>query len=89
MSLKVELKPAQDKWTKVCGKDQSVNKEICYTTRDYVADPNQPALLAVAVYDVKGEPEKIIRYLLPIGLMLRGGMRYDTSGSPPILINGK
>ena len=27
---RVELKPSQPQWTKVCGKDEQANKEICY-----------------------------------------------------------
>ena len=41
---RVELKPAQDKWTKVCGKDEQAGKEICYTTRDFGTDPNADAV---------------------------------------------
>jgi guanyl-specific ribonuclease Sa len=33
--MKVDLQPSQPDWTKVCGKDQAANKEICYTTRDF------------------------------------------------------
>ena len=47
--------PDQAKWTKVCGHDQAANKDICYTTRDFGAQPDQPPVLALAVYDVKGE----------------------------------
>ena len=36
----------------------SNNTEICYTTRDFVSDQGQP-VLAVAMYDVKGVPEKM------------------------------
>ena len=72
----VDLKSAQSDWTKVCGKDQSANKEVCYTTRDFGTQADQPPVLAVAVYDVKGEESKIVRFLMPIGLMLRPGFRF-------------
>lgn len=72
----VDLKSAQADWTKVCGKDQSANKEVCYTTRDFGTQADQPPVLAVAVYDVKGEETKIVRFLMPIGLMLRPGFRF-------------
>src|SRR5215208_870605 len=49
----VKAEPSQPEWTKVCGKDQNTNTEICYTTRDFVSDQGQP-VLALAVYDVKG-----------------------------------
>lgn len=73
---RVELKPSQGEWTKVCGKDQVANKEICYTTRDFGTAPDQPPVLAVAVYDVKGDDTKIVRLLMPIGLLLRPGFRF-------------
>lgn len=73
---RVDLLPAQADWTKVCGKDQGANKEICYTTRDFGAAADQPPVLALAVYDVKGDEQKIIRLLLPPGLLLRPGFKF-------------
>ncbi len=68
--------PTQNDWTKVCGKDQAAGKEICYTTRDFSAQKDQPPVLALAVYDVKGEDIRIVRLLMPVGLMLRPGFRF-------------
>jgi invasion protein IalB len=74
--VRVELKPSQNEWTKVCGDDpQAGGKKICYTTRDFGQAPDQPPVLAVAVYDVAGDPTKIIRLLLPPGLLLRAGFQ--------------
>lgn len=73
----VDLKPTQPTWTKVCGKDQIAKKEICYTTRDFGQAPNQPPVLALAVYDVKGDPIRIVRLLLPVSLMLQPGFRFS------------
>lgn len=70
----VKPEPSQMDWTKVCGKDPSNQKEICYTTRDFVSDQGQP-VLAVAVYDVKGEAQKMMRFLLPLGLLIQPGIR--------------
>ncbi len=80
----VKPEPSQTTWTKVCGKDQGANKEICYTTRDFVSDQGQP-VLAVAVYEVKGEPNKILRFLMPLGLLLQPGARFsiDAGQSQP------
>jgi invasion protein IalB len=74
------LQPVQPDWTKVCGSDPTTKKEICYTTRDFGAaakegDAPQP-LLALAIYDPKGDDTKIIRLLLPPGLMLKPGFRF-------------
>ncbi len=74
---RVELQPTQADWTKVCGKDQTANKEICYTTRDFGQAADQPPVLAVAIYDVKGDDQRIVRLLLPVGLLLRPGFRFS------------
>jgi len=74
--MKVDLLPTQNDWTKVCGKDQAAGKDICYTTRDFSAQADQPPVLALAVYDVKGEDMRIVRLLMPVGLMLRPGFRF-------------
>jgi invasion protein IalB len=76
-SNRVELKATQPEWTKVCGKDEAANKEICYTTRDFGQAADQPPVLAVAIYDVKGDEQRIVRLLLPVGLMLRPGFRFS------------
>ncbi len=80
--MKVDLTPSQDSWTKVCGHDQSANKDICYTTRDFGAQKDQPPVLALAVYDVKGDDTKIVRFLMPVGLMLRPGFRFAVDKGP-------
>ena len=76
MVVQVKAEPSQPDWTKVCGKDQGTNSEICYTTRDFVSDQGQP-VLAVALYDIKGQqPQKIVRFLMPLGLLLQPGIRF-------------
>ena len=80
--VKIDLKASQADWTKVCGKDQGNNKEICYTTRDFGSDPSQPPAIAVAVYDVKGEDTRIVRLLMPVGLLLRPGFRFSIDKGP-------
>ncbi|HEV3248631.1 MAG TPA: invasion associated locus B family protein [Beijerinckiaceae bacterium] len=74
--------PAQPDWLKFCGNDPSTNQQICYTTRDFVSDQGQPAL-AVAVYDLTGKPEKIARFILPLGLLLTPGIRFNVDQSGP------
>jgi invasion protein IalB len=80
--MRVDLIASQPDWTKVCGKDQAANKEICYTTRDFGTQADQPPVLALAVYDVKGDDTKIIRMLVPVGLMLRPGFRFSIDKGP-------
>ncbi|MDR3463591.1 MAG: invasion associated locus B family protein [Beijerinckiaceae bacterium] len=76
------LVPTQTDWTKVCDKDPSNGKDICYTTRDFSAEANKPPVLALAVYDVAGEDVKIVRMLMPVGLLLRPGFRFSVDKGP-------
>jgi invasion protein IalB len=80
--VQVKPEPSQTSWTKVCGKDQVANKEICYTTRDFVSDQGQP-VLAVAIYDIKGDPNRIVRFLMPLGLLLQPGIRFGVDTAQP------
>jgi invasion protein IalB len=84
----VKPEPSQPDWTKVCGKDPASNAEICYTTRDFVSDQGQP-VMAVAVYEQKGGPQggpqnqRVVRFLLPLGLMLQPGIRFAVDQGQP------
>jgi invasion protein IalB len=40
-----------------------------------VSDQGQP-VLAVAVYDVQGDPQKVVRFLMPLALLLSPGIRF-------------
>jgi invasion protein IalB len=81
--VQVKAEPSQTDWTKVCGRDPASNVEICYTTRDFVSDQGQP-VLAVAVYDAKGpQAQKIVRFLMPLGLMLAPGIRFAIDQGQP------
>ncbi len=84
----VQLKgdPNQANWTKVCGRDPATQRETCYTTRDFVAENDTP-VLAVAVYETKGEGNKVdrqVRYLLPLTFLLQPGVRSSIDGNQPI-----
>ena len=82
--VQVKPEPSQAEWTKVCGKDPSGGSEVCYTTRDFVSDQGQP-VLAAAVYDVKGAAgQKIVRYLMPLGLLLKPGIRFAVDQGSPL-----
>jgi invasion protein IalB len=82
----VKSEPSQADWTKVCGKDQGSGTDICYTTRDFVSDQGQP-VLAVAVYEMKNAAQKqevrVVRYLLPLGLLLQPGIRFNVDSQSP------
>jgi invasion protein IalB len=85
-TINVKSEPSQADWTKVCGKDGSSGTDICYTTRDFVSDQGQP-VLAVAVYEMKNPQTKqevrVVRYLLPLGLLLQPGIRFTVDGQQP------
>jgi invasion protein IalB len=81
-SGKLALIPTQNDWTKVCNPDPTANKKICYTTRDFSAAANQPPVLALAVYDIPGDDTRVIRMLMPVGLMLRPGFRFAVDNGP-------
>jgi len=80
--VQVQPEPTQTDWIKICGEDQAAKKKICYTTRDFVSDQNQP-VLAVAVYDIQGEPQKVVRFLLPLGFILAPGVRFSVDQGAP------
>ncbi|HUI20188.1 MAG TPA: invasion associated locus B family protein [Methylocella sp.] len=82
--IRLDLVPTQNDWTKVCGRDQAANKDICYTTRDFSAQAGQAPVLALAVYDIKGDDTRIIRLLVPVGLMLRPGFRFSVDKGPTL-----
>lgn len=81
--INVKSEPGQADWTKVCGKDQGSGTDICYTTRDFVSDQGQP-VLAAAVYEMKNAQTKqevrVVRFLLPLGLLLQPGIRFNVDG---------
>jgi invasion protein IalB len=77
----VRPEPTQSDWVKICGEDQNTKKKICYTTRDFVSDQNQP-VLAVAVYEIQGDPNRVVRFLLPLGFILAPGVRFSVDQGP-------
>lgn len=79
--VKADLVPVQPDWTKVCGSDPQTHKEVCYTTRDFGIQADQP-ILALAVYDPKGADQKVVRLLLPPGLLLKPGFRFAVDKNP-------
>ncbi len=79
--VKADLVPVQPEWTKICGNDPQTQKEVCYTTRDFGIQADQP-ILALAVYDPKDLPEKVVRLLLPPGLLLKPGFHFGVDRNP-------
>ena len=82
--VKLDLQPMQSPWTKICGTDQGNNKQVCYTTRDFGQSPDQAPTLAVAIYQMQGEENRIARFLLPVALMIHPGFRLIIDKGEPI-----
>jgi invasion protein IalB len=79
---RVELQGIQPDWVKVCGKDPANNREVCYITRDFGIDPSQGPVLAVAIYDVKGDDVHPVRFVMPFALMIKPGIRFVVDKGP-------
>lgn len=76
--VKIDMQTVnKTEWTKVCSKPQAGQKDLCFTTRDFTTAQDQPPPVALAIYDVKGEDTRIVRVLLPIGLLLKPGVRFS------------
>jgi len=82
--IKLDLISLQAPWTKVCSKDPNGAKELCRTTRDFGQAADQPPTLLVAVDQMSGEDKRIVRFLLPVGLLLRPGFRLILDKVDPI-----
>src|SRR5262249_40289340 len=62
-------------WTKVCPKGQDANaKAICLTGKDGSVESGLPVVAAVLI-EPEGEPKKILRITLPLGVALQPGTR--------------
>jgi len=82
--IKLDLISLQAPWTKVCSKEPNGAKELCRTTRDFGQAADQPPTLLVAVDQMTGDDKRIIRFLLPVGLLLRPGFRLILDKVDPI-----
>jgi invasion protein IalB len=81
--VRLELIPMEAPWTKMCGKDQASEKEVCLTTRNFGQSADQPTL-AVAIYQMANEERRIARFMLPVGFLLRPGFRLVIDKGEPI-----
>jgi invasion protein IalB len=62
-------------WTKFCLKGQDANaKQICFTGKDGRIESGQPVVAAVII-EPEGEPKKLLRVTLPLGMQLGAGTR--------------
>ena len=71
-------------WTKFCLKGQDANaKQVCFTGKDGRIELGQPVIAAVII-EPEGEPKKILRVTLPLGMQLVHGTRIIVDNNPPL-----
>jgi invasion protein IalB len=71
-------------WTKVCQKGQDPNaKLVCFTGKDGRAESGAP-VVAAALIEPEGDPKKILRITLPLGMSMQPGTRAIVDQSPPM-----
>src|SRR5690606_9901029 len=71
-------------WTKFCLKGQDANaKQVCFTGKDGRIESGQPVIAAVII-EPEGEPKKILRVTLPLGMQLVHGTRVIVDNNPPV-----
>jgi invasion protein IalB len=70
-------------WTKFCLKGQDANaKQVCFTGKDGRIESGQPVVAAVVI-EPEGEPKKILRVTLPLGMLLVHGTRIIIDSNAP------
>jgi invasion protein IalB len=70
-------------WTKFCLKGQDANaKQVCFTGKDGRIESGQPVVAAVVI-EPEGEPKKLLRVTLPLGMLLVHGTRIIVDNNPP------
>jgi invasion protein IalB len=70
-------------WTKFCLKGQDANaKQVCFTGKDGRIESGQPVIAAVII-EPEGEPKKILRVTLPLGMQLVHGTRIIVDNTQP------
>lgn len=70
-------------WTKFCLKGQEAGaKQVCFTGKDGRIESGQPVIAAVII-EPEGEPKKILRVTLPLGMQLVHGTRVIVDTNNP------
>jgi invasion protein IalB len=71
-------------WTKFCLKGQDPNaKQVCFTGKDARIESGMPVVAAVLI-EPEGEPKKILRVTLPLGMQLVHGTRVIVDQNQPL-----
>ncbi len=71
-------------WIKFCVKPEDANtKQVCLTGIDGRIESGMP-VVAVVVIEPEGDPKKILRVTLPVGMHLQHGSRFIIDQNPPL-----
>jgi invasion protein IalB len=71
-------------WTKFCLKGQQANaKQVCFTGKDARIESGRPIVAAVLI-EPQGEPRKVLRVTVPLGVQLQHGTRVIIDQDTPI-----
>jgi len=71
-------------WTKFCLKGQDAGaKEVCFTGKDARIESGMPVVAAVLI-EPQGEPKKLLRVTLPLGMLVQPGTRVIIDQSQPV-----
>lgn len=72
-------------WTKFCLKNQNDPnaKQVCFTGKDARIESGMPVVAAVLI-EPQGEPKKILRVTLPLGMQLIHGTRVIIDNNQPM-----
>jgi invasion protein IalB len=70
-------------WTKFCLKGQDASaKQVCFTGKDARLESGMPVVAAVLI-EPEGDPKKVLRVTLPLGMQLVHGTRIIVDQQPP------
>jgi invasion protein IalB len=72
-------------WTKFCLKSQDGSaRQVCFTGKDGRIESGAPVVAAVVI-ESEGDPKKILRVTLPIGVQLVPGTRVMVDNAAPLV----
>jgi invasion protein IalB len=71
-------------WTKFCLKGQEANaKQVCFTGKDGRVESGMPVVAAVLI-EPDGDPKKVLRVTLPLGMSIQPGTRVIVDSGQPM-----
>jgi invasion protein IalB len=71
-------------WTKFCLKGQEANaKQVCFTGKDGRVESGMPVVAAVVI-EPEGDPKKVLRVTLPLGMSIQPGTRVIVDSGQPM-----